>query len=154
MYIFLRVRSGFVPKSCPIFKVVRNISIFLLGTPKSPNIYARISCPRIFFARIIVSTKPNCFLITIRNKYGHLRSYYVSFPPISTIPPPFSHSRYMPQNSIIFHLFSYILRNLKFFQVLPICSKMLSFVKFCALISTKYKNFLGFTYTCKNVSFC
>nr|DAN17541.1 MAG TPA: hypothetical protein [Caudoviricetes sp.] len=31
---------------------------------------------------------------------------------------------------------------------------MLSFVKFCALISTKYKNFLGFTYTCKNVSFC
>nr|DAP49908.1 MAG TPA: hypothetical protein [Caudoviricetes sp.] len=31
---------------------------------------------------------------------------------------------------------------------------MLSFVKFCTSISEKYKVFLGFTYTYKNVSFC
>lgn len=51
---------------CSFLGVRSEIIYPILGTPKSPNI----------FARVIVSTNSNCYLIAICNKYCHLRSCF------------------------------------------------------------------------------
>ena len=85
------------------------IILQLLGTPKSPNIYVRVSCQRI----------PPAARITIHNKYGHLRSCYVNF------------SAYICNFSTFFHIPGICPKIPSFSIISAIYSETSSFFKFC-----------------------